>query len=132
MISGETALNNGDRIELGVNHFFRINCPVERGGLYEHLQIKHVKSMSDFMNAQEEILFSKVVRQYENGSDEIYTNGNPQSSDSIDENSVNLEYAVKKFERSYASNVRGFISSASSFSSLGSILPFYSVLYGTS
>ncbi len=117
LISEETVLNNGDRIELGVNHFFRINCPINE---VHKESLKHFKSLTDFRHAQEEILLSKVLNQYEgsDSGDALYTNKTPQSSDSIDEHSVNLEYAVKKFERSYTSNLRGFLSSSSSFSSL--------------
>lgn len=116
MISEETVLCNGDRIELGVNHFFRINCPIEK----EVQHLRHVTSLSDFKFAQEEVLLSKIMHLSETDSDSIYANKTPQSSDSIDEHSVNLEYAVKKFEQNY-SNSRGFMSTSSSSSSLGKL-----------
>jgi len=117
LISEETVLHNGDRIELGVNHFFRINCPASE---IQKDSMKHFKSLSDFKYAQEEVLLSKVISQYEvtDSGDSLYTNKSPQSSDSIDEHSVNLEYAVKKFEKNCTSNLKGFLSSSSSFSSL--------------
>lgn len=74
-------------------------------------------SLSDFKIAQEEVLLSKVVA-HSDDPNSIYANKTPQSSDSIDEQSVNLEYAVKKFEQNFSSS-RGFMSTSSSSSSLG-------------
>ncbi len=117
LISEETLLHHGDRIELGVNHFFRLNCPRQEQSSLSPVQ--HITSLSDFKIAQEEVLLSKVVPD-SNDPNKIYTNKTPQSSDSIDEDSVNLEYAVRKFEQNY-SNSRGFMSTSSSSSSLGNL-----------
>ena len=45
-------MQHGDRIEIGVNHFFRLNCP--------STQLKKTRSEFDLIRAQEEILLSKL------------------------------------------------------------------------
>lgn len=117
LICEETLLNHGDRIELGVNHFFRLNCPIEKDPS-TNSSLKEVTSLSDFKYAQEEILLSKIVNNTDEDAYHIYSDNTQQSSDSIDENSVNLEYAVKKIEQNYSTNSWDFMSTSSSVSSL--------------
>jgi kinesin family protein 13 len=56
LIKKETKLHHGDRIEIGINHFFRLNCPTTS----QQNQLKKFESEYDLIRAQEEILFSKL------------------------------------------------------------------------
>jgi kinesin family protein 13 len=131
-IHGETLLHHGDRIALGMNHFFRLNCPVnEREQLANNssslLQIKNNKSFDDFNRAQEEILLqsrSLMGSDLANGTHQQTNDPNSSQEDtevvdeteeksvsssttfsnsnSIDENGLSLEMAIQKFEQDYA------------------------------
>ena len=65
---------------------------------------------------------SKLVKNVDDEGNHLYNNKSPESSDSIDENSVNLEYAVRKFEKNFASNYKGHMTTSSSTSSLGKFI----------
>jgi hypothetical protein len=122
LVSEETLLNHGDRIELGINHFFRINCPIDKQNANT---LKTISSLSDFKYAQEEILLNKMAHQHHHHTDEEesnYESKSPDSSDSIDEHSVNLEYAIKNYEKNFPIRSKFDLSSSSSSSSLGTIL----------
>jgi len=54
-IKKETLLQHGDRIEIGINHFFRLNSPSLNTN-----DIHLTRSEYDLSSAQEEILFSKL------------------------------------------------------------------------
>ena len=70
LIQGETPLHHGDRIALGINHYFRLNCPLEGGGettttpttsLVSPGGLKSSKSANsdtEFNIAQEEVLLN--------------------------------------------------------------------------
>ena len=118
LITEETLLHNGDRIELGVNHFFRINCPIEKP--ISASLIKPVQSLSDFKHAQEEVLLSKIICNVDE-EERNYDSKSPDSSDSIDENSVGLEFAIRKFGKNYPAHSKRVFSTSSSSSSLGNL-----------
>ena len=119
MISGETLLNNGDRIALGINHFFKLNCPITptNSSLSQSLQSSpahspstHRKPESDFKSAQEEVLLPANKQQQQTSESEDGENkatSSPSSlspTNSIDENGVALEYAIKKLEDEYSTS----------------------------
>lgn len=112
LISGETLLHHGDRIALGINHIFRLNCPAGSSPTVEASSgLKHVKSVTDFSKAQDEIILQRNKSNQANGSDNNSVDEENKSlsstfsnSNSIDENGMALELAIQKFEQDYANN----------------------------
>ena len=59
-IKKETLLQHGDRIEIGINHFFRLNSPSVNKNENGIDSIHLARSEYDLSSAQEEILYSKL------------------------------------------------------------------------
>ena len=115
-------MHHGDRIALGLNHYFRINCPVDTNATNNEPNnanfLAHVKSVTDFTRAQEEVLLqNKRNHNHQNNTDSdnsSLTNSTEDenkslsstfsNSNSIDENGVALEIAVQKLEQDYSNN----------------------------
>jgi kinesin family protein 13 len=143
LIHGETLLHHGDRVALGMNHFFRLNCPAD--DLANEIT---KKSFDDYNKAQEEILLqnrhisSNIItsaneensnnnnlEEIENETEEksVSSSTTFSNSNSIDENGLTIEMAIQKFEHDYANfksdritNLdHSMLSNSSSTSSLG-------------
>ena len=125
LIHGETELHHGDRIALGLNHYFRINCPTDTNlslsGANNVSLLKHVNSVTDFSRAQEEVLLQNKgthsnnnhANQSSNDSDNSSVTNSVEdeskslsstfsNSNSIDENGVALEIAIQRLENDYS------------------------------
>ena len=118
LIHGETILHHGDRIALGLHHYFRLNCPIDGMGCPSNDNknsnlLKHVKSMTDFNKAQEEVFLQNKLHNLNQSINEseglggLINNAEDENkslsstfsnSNSIDENGVALELAIQKFE----------------------------------
>jgi kinesin family protein 13 len=105
LIQGETVLHHGDRIVLGINHFFRLNCPVESTNADS--MITHSKSDTDFSKAQEEVLLSNKLTGSDNNEmmmdDESKSILSSNSNSIADENGIVLELAIQKLEQDFSS-----------------------------
>lgn len=118
-IKGETILLNGDRIVLGVSHFFRLNCPTDNN--VDRMN----RSDIDFNRAQEEVLFRNKNEQSNSWMDNDSNIDDDKSTSSIfssnyDDN-TELEVAIKKLEQEYSStnfNNSNQVSGSSSSSSI--------------
>ena len=117
MIKSERQLHHGDRIELGVNHFFRLNCPVGVNGELERLN--KIKSENDFNFVQEEILLSKMRPNDEETAST--DDGDDSPSSTVDDSDASMHLAVRKIKHCSDANMNfSFMSkSSSSSSSLG-------------
>lgn len=115
MIHGETVLHHGDRIALGTNHFFRINCPIEPELNNDSgLGSKQTKSDVDFSRAQEEVLLQN--KSQKSSSPDIdsslisFDDVNKSTSslfsnvNNTDENALEMEMAIQKFEQEYSNS----------------------------
>lgn len=118
-IDGETVLHHGDRIVLGLNHYFRINCPIDNG--IERMN----RSELDFNRAQEEVLFRNKKLQSSSWIENDSNIDDDRSTSSIYSNNyednVELELAIQKLEQEYSNtnfNNSNHISSSSSSSSI--------------
>ncbi len=129
-IHEETVLQHGDRIVLGVNHFFRLNCPTG-SHLNENNKLKCSPSVTDFKRAQEEVLIhekvnNRLVNKDGNDVPSIYDEDESKSmsptmsnSNSIDENVSAFESAIHKMEQDFQSvrlNTMDTLSSSSTSS----------------
>ncbi len=108
-------MHHGDRIALGLHHYFRLNCPIDGASIDETKDsnlLKHVKSVTDFNKAQEEVFLqnkSLNLNQSINDSESSSLTNSAEdenkslsstfsNSNSIDENGVALELAIQRFE----------------------------------
>jgi kinesin family protein 13 len=113
LIQGETVLHHGDRIVLGINHFFRLNCPVESSSNSNaDSPLKHSKSDTDFSRAQEEVRLNNKLGSPEhndaggnsmNMDDESKSILSSNSNSTTDENGIVLELAIQKLEQDFSS-----------------------------
>jgi kinesin family protein 13 len=125
LIYGETVLNHGDRIVLGINHFFRLNCPnfnyISESSSLTSSQIRFSKSDNDFNMAQEEVLLWQNNKRNSilnniNSNQDLETNSSSiiddenkstisshSNSTFEDNNGIQLELAIKKLEQEYSS-----------------------------
>ena len=107
LIRGETYLQNGDRIVLGVNHFFRINCPASSATGSKTEKAASSSPSSSFRQAQEELmLHGQLKSDSEDGFEDYSASSSASSSNPIDcstSDANELTAAICKFERDYAS-----------------------------
>ncbi|CAF0703162.1 unnamed protein product [Brachionus calyciflorus] len=119
LIRGETVLHHGDRIVLGINHFFRINCPTDNN------TDRMNRSEIDFNRAQEEVLLENKNLNSPNwieGDSMINIDDESKSTSSIfsnttssdDNNTLALELAIQKFEQEYSASTSSRIPTSSS------------------
>ncbi|RMZ95929.1 kinesin KIF13A [Brachionus plicatilis] len=121
VIERETVLHHGDRIVLGINHYFRLNCPTASG--IDRMN----RSELDFNRAQEEVLFRNKNLQssswIENESNIDDDKSNSSIFSSNYEDNLELELAIQKLEQEYSNtnfnnSNSNHISSSSSSSSI--------------
>lgn len=123
-IHGETILHHGDRIVLGINHFFRLNCPALNSTTSSpHNESSDLPSSItiDFSRAQEEVLLhgkshvaplndqvlpeiSSLGLEDENRStSSILSSSTTASSNDESSSGIVLELAIQQFEKEYSS-----------------------------
>lgn len=108
-IHGETILYHGDRIVLGINHFFRLNCPTDEAASINN--IKQSKSDTEFNMAQEEVILQSNKLKSEPASENDSLNLDEEnksilsshSSSSTDDSGLVLELAIQKLEQDFSS-----------------------------
>jgi kinesin family member 13 len=94
LITEETFLNNGDRIVLGKNHFFRLNCPQSPvNSPNESMSLKKEDHLNDTNESNE----SSASLSSPSSSTALSPSNSFQRSD------VSLEEAIKTLEKEYTS-----------------------------
>lgn len=114
LIQGETVLHHGDRIVLGINHFFRLNCPlanqsvetIEFSRAQEEVLLQNRSHHSPKSAAQEpsDTTLAATVTDDENRStSSIFSSTTASSSNDESSNGLILEMAIQRFEKEYSS-----------------------------